>query len=152
MDLIRHAGLRIGRALRARVAGDSAPPASSSGIAGFVPEKRQLTVAELALVQWLVENGGQNTKGYSSQIAGLKVVGRCACGCPTVDFAVGPNFERITGGSEILADVVGNTPEGIAVGVILHARQEQIAELEVYSLTGTEQHFGLPTIKSLKPF
>ncbi|PMW26745.1 hypothetical protein, partial [Pseudomonas sp. FW305-3-2-15-A-R2A1] len=80
----------------------------------------------------------------------LNVVGTCTCGCPSIDLARRNHEQRKTGPSKLLADFVGKTPEGIAVGVILHAREGEISELEVYAIGDMNESFGLPTIESLK--
>lgn len=116
------------------------------------PERRRLTQEERTLLEWLVANGGVDAKEYSPQIADLRVVGTCTCGCPTIDLAVGDHDQRKTASSKILADFVGTTPEGIDVGVILHAREGEISELEVYAIANVKEPFRLPTIESLKQF
>jgi len=64
--------------------------------------------------------------------------------------ALAGNTERTTGPSEILADFDGTTDDGVPVGVILHAREGQISELEVYAISDFEGTFSLPKIQSLK--
>jgi hypothetical protein len=49
-----------------------------------------------------------------------------------------------------LADFEGRTPEGMEVGVILHAREGEISELEVYAISEVKGPFGLPIVESLK--
>jgi len=51
-----------------------------------------------------------------------------------------------------LADFLGRTPEGLEVGVVLHAREGEISELEVYGTTAVKESFRLPLIESLKQF
>jgi hypothetical protein len=118
----------------------------------FRPKRRLLTEEERKLLEWLLANGGPDAKPYLSQIANLKVVGKCTCGCPTIDLALGDREQRKTGSSVLLADFVGSTPEGIEVGVIVHAREGEISELEVYAIAGNEARFNLPSVESLKPF
>jgi hypothetical protein len=62
--------------------------------------------------------------------------------------ALAGKTERTTGPSEILADFDGTTD--VPVGVILHAREGQISELEIYAINDFEGTFGLPKIQSLK--
>jgi hypothetical protein len=66
--------------------------------------------------------------------------------------AVGDGKHQKTEPSEILADFEGKTSDGIEVGVILHARVEQISELEVYAIPDVKEPFNLPIIESLKRF
>jgi hypothetical protein len=113
------------------------------------PEYRLLTEEERAFLEWLIANGNPDALQYAPQLPELRVVGRCTCGCPSIDLAVGDRKERTTGPSQILADYDGITDDGVPVGVILHAREGQISELEVYAVN-FEGRFNLPAIQSLK--
>ena len=115
-----------------------------SGRSESISENRTLTTAEKELISWLISHGAPDAHDYVPQIEKLRVVRRCSCGCPTVDFYASQ------GASKILADFYGVTPENVEVGVILHARDERIAELEIYPLYGQEAPFGLPKIDTLK--
>jgi hypothetical protein len=106
------------------------------------PENRPLTTDERILLEWLVSNGSPSAAKYAPQIIRVSVVNRCTCGCPTIDLAV--DGEHVDGGSEVIADFVGKSPEGIQVGVILHCRGGQISELEVYPIGEVTRVFGLP--------
>jgi hypothetical protein len=112
-------------------------------------ERRPLTEEERILLEWLLANGSAEAKPYLSQIANVNVVGKCTCGCPTIDLALGDHEQRKTAPSIILADFVGKAPEGIEVGVILHAREGEISELEVYAIPDWTGPFNLPNIESL---
>ena len=116
------------------------------------PERRLLTQEERKLLEWLLANGSREAKPYISQIAKVNVVGRCTCGCPTIDLALGNREQRKTAPSIILADFTGKTPEGIEVGVIVHAREGEISELEVYAIPDWKGPFNLPSVESLKQF
>lgn len=113
-------------------------------------ERRLLTKEERTLLEWLIANGTPEAQEYASQLADVVVVGGCTCGCPTIDLAVGESQARKTGPSRLLADFEGKTPEGVEVGVILHAREGQLSELEVYAIPNVEGSFSLPSIESLK--
>ena len=76
-------------------------------------------------------------------------MGHCTCGCPTIDLGIDGATERTVGISLVLADFNGQTPEGIKVGVTLHARQGKLSELEVYSFRDEDKSFSLPTMESL---
>jgi hypothetical protein len=116
------------------------------------PERRPLTAEELKLLEWLLANGTPDAKPYISRIADVNVVGKCTCGCPTIDLASADHKQRKTGPSTILADFVGKSPEGIEVGVIVHAREGEISELEVYAIPDWKGPFSLPSVESLKQF
>jgi hypothetical protein len=113
----------------------------------MVREERSLSTEELALVEWLVDHGRSDAGDYKSQISKLRVVGKCGCGCPSVDFAIGAT--KKIGGSHIIADGHGKSSEGTEVGVILHVREGEISELEVYSTTGQMPKFDLPVLDSI---
>lgn len=113
-------------------------------------ERRPLTKEERALLEWLIANGEPDAQQYASQLSELKVVGRCTCGCPSLDLAAGVREERTTGPSHVLADFDGITVEGVQVGVILHAREGQVSELEIYAIDDFKGSFNLPIIQSLK--
>jgi hypothetical protein len=106
------------------------------------PESRPLTTEERILLEWLIANGSPSAAKYAPQISRVSVVSRCTCGCPTIDLAV--DGRHIDGGSELVADFVGKSPEGIQVGVILHCRGGHISELEVYPIDEVKGVFGLP--------
>jgi len=114
------------------------------------PIRRALSSEERALLEWLIANGNQGAQRYASQLADITVVGLCTCGCPTLDLAVGDREERTTGPSHVLAEFDGSTAEGVQVCVILHAREDQISELEIIAIDDFEGVFNLPVIASLK--
>jgi hypothetical protein len=153
MSLISKLISGIGRSLGWWGKGKSAPHEDASPGARTIPENRQLNAEERTLIEWLIANGVPEAGAFKQQLADLHVIGRCSCGCPTVDLTLRDSQQVATGPSQILADFFGVTPEGVQVGVILHARQDRISELEVYSLgttDTTDRAFGLPRIETLK--
>ena len=116
-------------------------------------EPRRLNEHERELLEWLIANGQPEAKDYAPQIAQVRVVGECGCGCPSVDLGVGSTLQTSTTGSQlILADFVGVTPEGHEVGVVLRAYEGSLTELEVYSFGEVEGSFGLPRIETLRSY
>ncbi len=113
------------------------------------PECRELSPAERRLFEWLIANGNAEASGYDSQVSQLKVVARCTCGCPSLDVALGKRKSRTVGASTILADAVGQTPEGVPVEVILHASAGEISGLEVVSQDATRV-FSMPQPEMLQ--
>ena len=109
-------------------------------------------ISGLGPAEWLIANGNEAAKEYSPQLANISVVGACTCGCPSIDLALQGRDQRKTAPSTILGDFVGTTAEGIEVGIILHAREGEISELEVYPIAHATEPFSLPTIESLKQF
>jgi hypothetical protein len=113
---------------------------------GVVSENRPPTPDEKQLLIWLISNGKPEARDYMRQVEELRVISRCSCGCPTVDFT------PPKGPSDLLADFYGITPENVEVGVILHARDGRLSEMEIYSVHQQEEPFGLPKIDTLKNY
>lgn len=118
-------------------------------MSGSIRDERPLTNQERALLEWLIQNGTGNSTELMAQLAEARVVSRCGCGCPTIDLAIGTRVEPTRGGSDIVADAFGKSPEGYAVGVILHLREGLLSELEVYA-NGNVGPFSTPNPASLK--
>jgi hypothetical protein len=105
------------------------------------------TNEERRFVKWLIANGSGDTREYARQISQLRVVSRCLCGCPSVDFAIG-DYSQF-GPSEPIVRAEGRSPNGIPVWVMLHSRRGEIAELEVCSLVPHRGVLRLPDPESL---
>jgi hypothetical protein len=119
----------------------------STSYSYHISTSRLPTEEELRLVEWLTDNSPNSFK-YAGQISQLRVVSQCACGCPSVDFAIAGRLRF--GSSEVIARAQGCSREGTPVWVMLHSRQGEIAELEVYSLACHAGVLGLPTPESLR--
>jgi hypothetical protein len=122
---------------------------------GHISVERTLSDCERSLLEWLLarpssDMSDSDVSKYKSQVDRLRVVAKCECGCPTVDFALGA--DRKVGASEIVAEAGGKSPEGVLVGVILHAREGELSELEVYSTQGLDTSFTLPVPDSLENY
>jgi hypothetical protein len=111
-------------------------------------QQRSATVEEQRLITWLLTHAAvaPEPRPFLEQVATLAVLGRCECGCPSVDFAA----EGQSGGASIVADAHGLSPEGPAVGVILWARDGRLSGLEVYDYEGAHP-YSLPRPESLSP-
>jgi hypothetical protein len=117
-----------------------------------IPVNRTLSPEERRLIEWLIAHGNEGAQNYASQLDQLSVVAHCSCGCPTVDLGFGGATKRTIGPSHVLADFVGIAPEGVEVGIILHAREGKLSELEIYPIGETEEPFHMPPLETLKPF
>ena len=118
-------------------------------MSGSIREARELTGHERTLLQWLIQHGTGSVPELMAQLAEARVVSRCRCGCPTIDLAIGTRTDSTRGGSDIVADAFGQSPEGYPVGVILHVREGLLSELEVYS-NGHGCPFSTPRPEALK--
>jgi len=113
-----------------------------------IEEKRGLGPDEQALMQWLLMNGVPGATALLPQLAFLRIVSRCSCGCPSVGFQVGQGAINVDGLPRIVADFRGTTADGVDVGVILWTESGQLSSLEVYDYEG-RSGFGLPRLDSL---
>jgi hypothetical protein len=89
---------------------------------------RRLNPGELAIVSALLDLPHPDSARLRQQIPGLRVVGRCDCGCPTVDFRDGPD------GLELLADARVAGTDGDAV--LLFGRDGVLDRLEYMWIGG----------------
>jgi hypothetical protein len=114
-----------------------------------IPEARELTNKERLLLEEFLRHGTPKSKVYAEQLPYVTVVSRCSCGCPTIDLAVRGQTAPPGSPSQILSDAGGVSPEQVRFGIIVHAREGLISELEVYpiDLAGT---FSLPEIDRIE--
>jgi hypothetical protein len=112
---------------------------------GEIAEDRDLTVEEKRLLRWLLEHGKPEARGFISQIDELRVVSRCPCGCPSV------NFVPDDSGMEILSDYVYEDADGHTIGVFAFARAGALAGIEVWSIAGDPIPARVPDPSVLRP-
>jgi hypothetical protein len=95
-----------------------------------LPEDRSLTEAETALVTWLVRHPDPSVSILDAQkdLSLLRVVGRCGCGCASVDFVAKGQCR----GARPIANAIGKDSSGRECGIILWGREGHITGLEVY--------------------
>jgi hypothetical protein len=102
-----------------------------------IPE-RAATDEERHLIEWLLRGSDHPwAPALLLGVSDLQVIDICGCGCPSISFLAG------AAGAKIVAEADGVSPERIEVGVILWARNERLADLEVYNY-GNSVPFSLP--------
>lgn len=88
---------------------------------------------------------------FIPQLDHARVTGKCACGCPTVDLEVPPEF-RVPNPpqGQPLADATGRV-NGKVVGVMLFQSGGLLSLLESYRLEDiSDDPFGLPSINTIE--
>ena len=108
---------------------------------------RPLTSDEHDLIEAMLGAVRSGVSRYIGQLELAEVVGGCGCGCPSINFTVEPNDAGHPPIPVILADA--ESPEGVAVGVILWARGGCLSGLEVHPWDGTDA-IRLPHAESLR--
>ena len=109
-------------------------------------DPRPLTEAEHDLVESLLGAVRSGVGKYIGQLPSAEVVGRCRCGCPSVELAVDGIASVGRPTPLVVADA--ESPEGIQVGVILWARDGRLSGLEVHAWDGSSG-FRLPRAATL---
>jgi hypothetical protein len=85
------------------------------------------------------------SEALHSSVSTLRVVKRCDCGCDTV------NFEGIRSEPpSIIADGIGETPDGKEIGLIVFGNSDQLLSLEVFSYD--DEPARLPIISSIRGY
>ncbi|MHC4136114.1 MAG: hypothetical protein ACYS0K_14130 [Planctomycetota bacterium] len=108
-------------------------------------EDRPISAPEAKVVDWLLRNAEGRLEHLVESVPQLSVVGRCGCGCASVD------FEEDSGNSNPIAEAVGENSQGLQCGLILWGREDAVTGLEIYELDpGSASE--LPELGTLKPW
>lgn len=118
-------------------------------MAETLPEDRQISNAEAAIVRWLLLHASVvgDLSHLAPWVSGLRVVGRCSCGCPSIDFMVGGQGM----GASPIANAIGRTADGVDVGVILWERDGAVSGLEFYDVTQPVRSLPMEESLSVQP-
>ena len=112
------------------------------------PEDRPISEREAAVVDWLLANAvlGGSLEHLRETVGRLRVVGRCTCGCASVDFV--PDGQA--GEARPIAEARAHDSLGRENGVILWGAGGEISGLEVYEgAPGSANE--LPEVGALRP-
>jgi hypothetical protein len=126
-------------------------PSNEAERATTLPLDRSLSAEEHAIAEWLLRHASEHGASYLPQLDGVRVTGQCSCGCPTVYIKISSETLPANPVDNPVADAVGEV-DGKMVGVMLLQSGGCLACLEVYDLSDIERPYGLPDLKSLKPF
>jgi hypothetical protein len=91
-----------------------------------------------AVVGWLLDQApvGDVTAYRLQPVEELRVVGRCDCGCSSLDFRPG----AWGAGAAIVADALAVYADGQQAGLILWGREGEIVSLEVHDCQPGSSH------------
>jgi hypothetical protein len=109
---------------------------------------RPISAAEVAVIRAaLVQVPSRSPAGaLKKPLEDLEVVGRCDCGCDSVDFV--PSVSDLH--SRPIADGMGTTPTGGTVGVIVWGTDDAVTSLEVYDLGAGDAGIRLPVPDTIR--
>lgn len=104
---------------------------------------RSITARELAVMGRAVEVGALDVADVPSldHLSSLQVVGRCDCGCASVDF----QHLRPGQAQTLVADAIGETPDGERVNVLVFASDGQFTCLEIVGYSDDPPPLPIPT-------
>lgn len=112
---------------------------------------RVLTDHERALLHWLLSSGDAQAQAMLSQVGRARVVGRCACGCASLDLAVEGRESPSDGAQEkVSPDFFWDDAEGGLCSIHVYARHGTLAGLDTTSVDGACTPVSLPDIRQLR--
>jgi hypothetical protein len=111
---------------------------------------RPLTLDELALLSWLLNHGLPEAQTFAAQADGILATSWCDCGCPSISLHVKEGAPLGAGSNTVISDVVGKTPSGKKIGMLLFQKDGRLTLLESYLLDVVEGNWGFPGLESLQ--
>jgi hypothetical protein len=110
---------------------------------------REISAAEAACLRAALEHASviPEATGLIGTISALRVVGRCDCGCASVDLV-----KDSTEQNKPIADGTGKTARGGDVGLIVWGTNQAITGLEIYDLGAGDDDLNLPELESIAFF
>lgn len=113
---------------------------------------RVLTDHERELVRWLLAGGGDEAHALLSQVSHALVVGRCACGCASLDLAVEGRGSPGRGEhAQVSPDFFWNEPSGGLCAIYVYASNGALAGVDTWSVDGEATPVSLPPVVQLRP-
>ena len=112
---------------------------------------RTLSAEETALPTWLLEHGEPKVQRFLEHVPRARVVGRCPCGCASIDFAIAGQRAPAGTGVDVLSDYQWRGSQGELFGVFVFARADLLSGLEVWSIDGRATPTFLPKPSQLEP-
>jgi hypothetical protein len=112
---------------------------------------RELTEEELAVLEYLVSQSGDDRDALAAQLATAKTVGlSCKCGCPSISLQVDGRSPQASLGSGV--DALANDEAGNLVLVCLLLRDGLMAELDFTDIAASSKTgaVGFPLLHTLR--
>ncbi len=142
---------QVRQSFAAQPASDPLAVSKGDERASTIPLDRPLSAHERVIAEWLLNNASNTARAFLPQLDHARVVGRCSCGCPTVDLKVAEGTPPAIPQDNPIGDAVGEV-DGNMVGVMMFQRGGYLTCLEVYDLSDIEHPYPLPDPASLRRF
>jgi hypothetical protein len=101
-----------------------------------VDPPRDLSEAEGGLLDFLLADPFSGRDALRGQLDGTQVVGECSCGCKTITLAVPEGSEPARLTMRVPVEAQSQLGDEKPIGVLLHAPEGLLEELEVYREDG----------------
>ncbi len=114
-------------------------------------ENRDLTVEEVALIDWMLAHGTTDAAQFVPQLRRARVYSRCPCGCVSIDLSIEgkrPSDFRM----RVLADFHWKNSGGNLFGAFVFEQDGLLSGLDVWSVDGKETPRSLPSPELLSPY
>jgi hypothetical protein len=115
-----------------------------------IPESRELSTDERALVRWLIEHAAHDASSYLGQVDQLRVCSRCGCGCASLNFNVGEQGWPAKVSMKVVSDQDWTGADGCEYGIFLFDHGGTLAGIDVHSLAAPTVPDRLPAIAELE--
>ena len=115
-----------------------------------INEDRPLTAAEAGFICWLLGNGGDRARQFLEQLHRARVVGRCSCGCASINLSIDGNTHYGKTGMEVLCEYRWNAAQG-EFGVFAFACGDLLAGIDLWTVWGDHPASYLPATSLLRP-
>lgn len=115
-----------------------------------IPENRAITVAEADFIRWMLSHGNERSRRFLPQVDQARVVGRCTCGCTSIDLAIGGVTHYPHAGMETLCAFRWTAVEG-EFEVYAFACGDLLAGIDLWTVWGQYPATYLPSTSLLVP-
>jgi hypothetical protein len=116
-----------------------------------IPEDRALTAEERRFIEWLLSHGNARARSFVPQLSNAWVVGKCSCGCASINLSIGGVSHYGKTGMEPLCEYQWRSPDGALFGVFAYACKDLLAGTDLWSIDGRETASLLPPVEALEP-
>lgn len=116
-----------------------------------LPISRPLSALEAEFVRWLLANGGERAQQFLPQVDSAWVVGKCSCGCASINFSIGGMSHYGTGaGMEALCTYRWSEPADGEFEVYAFACNNLLAGIDLWAVSAYGVASELPDTARLR--
>lgn len=117
-----------------------------------ISEDRPLTTEEHSFLLWLLSEGGDRSRTYLSQVEKAHVVGRCGCGCASINLSIDGVSHYGSAGMDTLCAYRWSSPAGHLFEVFVFACGGLVAGIDLWSIDAQSIPSEIPSTSVLQRF